>query len=105
MVPVFVECMDGSEIANHFGVTRQNISQTLKRALAKFYKKVGELNPELTPFQRALTMMEMFNIVDKEDVTKFFHLFPPKIKEEITNDAIASKNTGVISNETMSNLM
>jgi hypothetical protein len=88
----FTVPMDGSEIAQHFGVTRQNVSQTLKRAMAKFYKEVGLLHPEMKPFQRALLMMDMFDIGEKEDVNKFFHLFPPKIKNEIKNDVLENKN-------------
>ena len=80
--------MDGEEIADEFGTTRQNVSRILKDALAKFYLKVKILNKEMTPFEVATCMMEMLGVNqrDQNEISKFFTLFPPKLKSEIERD-------------------
>lgn len=83
-------CMDGNEIAEELGITRQAVSNTLKRAMTKVYNEVRKIYPGWSPFERATIMSQMFQ-KDKdspEELRKFFKLFPPKIRKEIENDAV-----------------
>lgn len=76
--------MTGAEIGRKLGITRAAVSNTLKRAMGKVYeafKKQG-----LSPFEAAVQMMIGLNIEEME-ASKFFKLFPPKIRTEIENDA------------------
>jgi hypothetical protein len=78
--------MNGSEIAVELGgMSRQAVSNTLKKAMKKFYKEVKKLDSSWTPFECVCTMMRMFNIPnDDVEIKKFFTLFPPDIKAEVT---------------------
>jgi predicted DNA-binding protein YlxM (UPF0122 family) len=82
---------DGSDIAKKLGITRQAVSNTLKRAMRKFYMGVKEMNPEFGPFEAATQMMKMFEVSDDEDVNKFFRLFPREIREEIRIDVMQQR--------------
>ncbi len=82
-----VNAMNGEEIATALGVTRQNVSNVLKRAMKKVYFAVGDLDRSWSPFQVSAVMAQMFRITIQSDMTKFFALFPPDIKEEIELDA------------------
>jgi len=79
--------MSGEEIARHLGVTRQNVSNTLKRAMRKFYHKVSELDKSWSPFQIATVMVQMFGVTAPNDIKKMFNLFPPDIRGKIEEDA------------------
>jgi len=76
----------GEEVARALGMTRQNVSQTLKRAMAKSYDATRKLHPEYSPFEIAQEMMEMFEVED-DDAANFFNLFPDEYKEKIKADA------------------
>jgi len=79
--------MNGEEIAKALGVTRQNVSNVLKRAMKKVYFETGDLDPTWSPFQVVTVIAQMFKITNQSDISKFFALFPPDIKEEIETDA------------------
>ena len=83
--------MDGAEIAEKLGgMSRQAVSNTLKRAMKKFYNGVRELDETWTPFECVCVMMKMFGIPnDLTEIKKFFNLFPPDIKSEVTEELIA----------------
>ena len=83
----FTNAMNGEEIAKTLGVTRQNISNVLKRAMKKMYLGAKELDPSWSPFQVSVVVAQMLGVVAQEDVTKMFNLFPPDIKAEIEQDA------------------
>jgi hypothetical protein len=84
---VFVKPLSGEEISLKLKITRQAVSNTLKRAMAKVYKEVYKLNPTYSPFQIASEMVAMFHVRAEEDVCKMFNLFPPKLKKDIKRDA------------------
>jgi len=78
--------MSGQEIASELGITRQAVSNTLKRALGKAYNNAKELWSEESPFEVATNLSIMFGVKD-DDVSKFFKLFPINIRIEIIEDA------------------
>ena len=86
----FGRSMDGTEIADKCGFSRQYVSQTLKRAMKKFYIEVKKLDRSLNAFDRTLLMMEMLNVTEKDDVKNFYHLFPPDIREDIRKCCLES---------------
>ena len=70
-------------------ITRQNISQSLKSAMEKFFNALTKSSSDRQPFQVALLMMEMLcgSQTGQKDSESFFRLFPPNIREIIANDA------------------
>lgn len=79
--------MTGQEIASKLGVTRQAISNCLKKAMKKVYLKTRAIH-NTKPFDTASNMMVMFNVGSSdEEVRDFFKLFPKDIREEIEKDA------------------
>lgn len=78
-----------SEIERELGVTRQNVSQILKRGLRKVYQYVKKVNSDFTDFEVACYISQMMN-VDKSqnEMIKFFKLFPSDIKKLIKNAGI-----------------
>jgi DNA-binding CsgD family transcriptional regulator len=79
------EQMSGSEIAKEIGVSRQAVSNTLKRGLKKLYLTVKKEN-KTGPFETAVGIAIGLNVDDSE-YKKFFKLFPPDIRKEIEADA------------------
>jgi hypothetical protein len=86
------------EIYNQTGVrtTRQNVSNALKSGLKKFYLQIKNVNPKLTPFQRAALMVEMLypnyttgSNIFRGGINSFFNLLPPDIKKRVLEDAKA----------------
>lgn len=74
--------MTGTEIGEQLNVTRQTISQTLKRALGKIFIRLKKDNRESDAFAIAVGMAQGFFIGDN-DWDAFFRLFPRSIREEI----------------------
>ena len=80
------EEMSGAEIAKEMGITRQAVSNTLKRALEKMYKGMKK-DGNTSPFETAANIAVGLSIGDSgEDWKKFFNLFPPAIRKEIEED-------------------
>ena len=79
----YERAMSGSEISRSLGITRQAVSQALKRAMGKTY--TGLLAEKITenPTETVLFMREWFGILDEEDIEQFFDLFPKEIQDEI----------------------
>lgn len=82
-----VRAKTGSEIARELDISRQAVSQTLKRAVTKIYR--GLLENEVTdnPTETILFMRDWFNITDEEDIQQFYDMFPKDIREEIKEHA------------------
>jgi predicted DNA-binding protein YlxM (UPF0122 family) len=75
----------GAEIAKELKISRQAVSQALKRAMTKVYKETSKLDKTWGPFEVAVVMSQIFN-VDDEDLSKFIRLFPPDIRKEVEED-------------------
>ena len=76
--------MTGAEIAKELGISRQAVSNTLKRAMKKVFKEAMKLE-KWSPFEAAVALSQMFG--QDADLNKFFRLFPPDVRKEIENDA------------------
>lgn len=83
----YERAMSGSEISRKLGITRQAVSQALRRAMGKTYR--GLLVEKIidNPTEAVLFMREWFGIIDKEDIEQFFDLFPMDIQDEIRSHA------------------
>lgn len=82
----FVPPKTGEEIAKDIGISRQAVSQHLKRAIRKFYTETKKLDSSWGPFDTAVVMSVMLNI-GESDLNKFLSLFPPMLKKKIKDDA------------------
>jgi len=87
------ESMTGAQIAKELGITRQAVSNTLKRAMKKMFKEFKKLDKEWDAFDTAVAMAQGFDdlVEDEVELKKFFKLFPPDIRKQIEADA--SKKT------------
>jgi len=80
------ESMTGAEIAKDLGITRQAVSNTLKRAMKKMFIAMKKENPDQSDFDIAVSLQIGLG-VDDVDVKKFFKLFPPDIRKKIEASA------------------
>jgi hypothetical protein len=75
--------MNGEEIAQEFGWSRQYVSNILKQSMRKLYQKLKRRNPELSPFEIVDEIRQYFDLRDTDEIHLFFSLFPPSIRTEI----------------------
>jgi len=80
-----VRGMNGAEIAKKLGITRQAVSQTIKRGLSKMYDAFKKEN-KTGPFETAVSLAVGLEVGD-EEYNKFFKLFNPAIRKEIEEDS------------------
>ena len=91
--------MNGEEIVEDIHLqtgirtSRQNISNALKSAMRSFFVNFSKMEPELSPFQVASTMLHMLYLPNSKDdkefrggVDSFFRLFPKGLKKVIEDD-------------------
>jgi len=92
----FERPMTGAQIARELGITRQAVSNNLKRAISKVYAEVKKTESGWGPFEAAVAMSQMFGVEQDspEELKKFFKLFPPKIRKEIEEDAVKQLSPG-----------
>jgi predicted DNA-binding protein YlxM (UPF0122 family) len=92
----FERPMTGAQIARELGITRQAVSNNLKRAMTKVYTEVKKTESSWGPFEVAVAMSQMFGVEQdsSEELKKFFKLFPPKVRKEIEKDAVAQLAPG-----------
>ncbi len=83
----YERAMSGSEIARTLDISRQAVSQALKRAMTKTYNALMDENITNSPTETVLFMREWFGILDDEDIAQFLDLFPEEIQDEIRQDA------------------
>ena len=83
------ENLSGAEIAKNLGISRQAVSNTLKRAMAKMHKGFKKLDNTWNDFDAAVAMSQGFSdlISDEVELKKFFKLFPPDLRKKIEADA------------------
>ncbi len=81
--------MTGSEIADELGISRQAVSQSLKKSMKKIYRQVKKLDLADNPFEIVLVMMDVLNVnrAAKQDVEEFYCLFPKDLQREIRKNA------------------
>ncbi len=88
--------MTGEEIAQEMNQTRANVSRILKKVFTNTFHMVGRWEPELSPFEIAVHMAQMFGVDFslETEVKKFFRLFPLYLKELIEDDANSRHKNG-----------
>ena len=81
--------MTGAQIAKDLGITRQAVSNTLKRALDKAFKEAKKLDKDDDNFATAVTLSQIFGVEQdsEEELKKFFKLFKPATRKMIEQDA------------------
>jgi DNA-binding transcriptional regulator GbsR (MarR family) len=81
--------MTGQEIAKELGISRQAVSFTLRKSMAKMYYEVMNQGFSDSPFDTIQTLSEMLqiNMGDEADIKEFVSLFPEEIQEEVKADA------------------
>jgi len=80
--------MTGAQIAKEIGITRQAVSNTLKRAMDKVFAEVKKLEKGMNNFEVAVMMSQIFGIDQdsEEELKKFFKLFKPATRKKIEED-------------------
>lgn len=78
--------MTGSEIARELGVSRQAVSQILKKAIDKVYKGLMNENITESPLQTVMFMRDWFGVEAKEDIKQFIDLLPREVYKEVKLD-------------------
>lgn len=83
----YLRAKTGSEIARELNISRQAVSQSLKRAIVKIYE--GLLSEKIceTPTETLMFMRDWFGVEEEEDIQQFYDLFPKYIKDDIIVDA------------------
>jgi DNA-binding transcriptional ArsR family regulator len=84
-----IRAMTGSEISRNLNISRQAVSQSLKRAVTKMYVGLQEKGITESPVETVMVMREWLEIKDEDDIIQFYELFPKQIREEIKEDAKA----------------
>jgi len=86
-----LEQYTGAEVAKELGITRQAVSNTLKRAMKKVFLEFQKVDKSWDAFETAVAMSQGFSDLvmgsDEVELKKFFRLFPPDIKKRIEQDA------------------
>lgn len=80
-----VEPMDGEQIAQELGTTRQYVCNTIKSGLRKLYAGLKKKNPDMEPFELVNAIRDFFGIEDTDEIRIFFSSFPPDVREEVEN--------------------
>lgn len=85
------EQLTGAEIAKEMGITRQAVSNTLKRAMKKAFDEFQKIDKNWDAFEVAVAMAQGFGDLttgsDEVEMKKFFKLFPPDLRRKIESDA------------------
>jgi len=83
----------GAEIAKELGITRQAVSNTLKRAMGKAFEVMKKENKDMDAFEVAAMMAMGWDAANTvAEMKKFFTLFPPAVRKEI--ETAAAKRYG-----------
>jgi len=78
-----------SNIAKSMGISRQAVSQTLRRGLKKFYYGVQSLDTSWPPFQVAAVMAKMLQQDQSvKDLKAFINMLPKDIQKIVIEDAV-----------------
>lgn len=82
----YVKAMNGEEIADELGISRQAVSQTIKRAVNKVYKGLVTKHKN-SPANAFLQMQEYFGVSDVDDVEDLYKFLTKENMEAVKKDA------------------
>jgi predicted transcriptional regulator len=82
-----MEQMTGAEIATSLKISRQAVSQTLKRGLKKIFDELKKQNKDADAFEVAIGIAHGLDVMDEREYEKLFRLFPPATRKEIEEAA------------------
>lgn len=83
---VYIRAKSGSQIASELGISRQAVSQVLKRAISKVYYRLQEEGITESPTKTIMLMRNLFGVESEEDIKSFLSIIPPSIRKEIKDD-------------------
>jgi predicted transcriptional regulator len=86
--------LNGTEIADKLGISKQAVSFALRKAMNKMYYEIKKQNYAESPFDIVMTLMEMLQVNrgSVNDMKEFISLFSKSIQKEIKTDAIMNYN-------------
>lgn len=84
---VYHKASSGAEISRTLGISRQAVSQSLKRAITKVYNGLQAEGITDSPTRTLMFMREWFGVNSEDDIKQFISLLPPKIRKEVREDA------------------
>ncbi|KFZ26322.1 MAG: hypothetical protein KQ78_01495 [Candidatus Izimaplasma bacterium HR2] len=79
----YIQAKTSSHIARELNISRQAVSQTLKRTIIKVYKGLQENKITTNPTETIMFMRDWFGIEDDDDIQQFYDLFPQDIRDDI----------------------
>lgn len=82
----YVKAMSGSEIARSCGITRQAVSQVLKRAITKVYRGLMDEGVTNSPVKTLIFMRDWFGVESEDDIKQFLSILPASIRKEVKED-------------------
>jgi len=82
--------MNGQEIADYVGITRQAVSYTLRKSLNKMYSYVLQNDLADSPFDAIIVLMKMLRVTNGNttDVFDFLSYFNKDIQNDVKSDAV-----------------
>ena len=70
--------MNGQEIANELGITRQAVSKLLQKSITKIYNRLDG-----DPKDKLLSMFKAFDITDEKDMKSMYKMLPKTERDKI----------------------
>jgi hypothetical protein len=90
--------MNGEEISQALQITRQAVSNSLKRGMNKCYAYVRHTWPDLSPLSSIIFIMRWLDDIgtlhfDENEIKKFINLFPAAVRQEVEVDIETKRGT------------
>lgn len=82
----YVKAYSGADIARTLGISRQAVSQVLKRAIRKVYRGLLDEGITESPTKTLLFMRDWFGVETEDDIKQFLNILPKSIKQEVQLD-------------------
>jgi predicted DNA-binding protein YlxM (UPF0122 family) len=77
--------MNAGEIADNLNITKNAISQILRRSIKKVYNTIRKNDKYITTFDIIRLMVDMFNIKEENEYRAFYKMLPVTVKENLKN--------------------
>lgn len=79
----YVQAKTSSQIARELNISRQAVSQSLKRTVVKVYYGLQEEKITTNPTETIMFMRDWFGIEDEDDIQQFYDLLSMDIRDDI----------------------